>query len=298
MSEDAGTEHPPPEITVVGPGAVGGLLAAMLCRSGENVTVVARPGSAQDIRASGLSIESSLLGRWTSWPNVETNPLPGALVILAVKAHGLNDAISMLAEGQPAVVVPILNGVGHIDALRQALPGTEIVPATITVEAERIGRATIEHRSPFVRLTVPSSHLQVEVARTLARAGVDVVSGGTEVEVLWRKYRFLAPMALLTALHEAPVGEALARDEALTASVVTEVAAVATAAGLPTGRDELRAILDNLPPQMRSSLQLDMEAGRLHELEAIGDNFLADATAHSQPAPACKEIVELLRERS
>jgi 2-dehydropantoate 2-reductase len=180
--------------------------------------------------------------------------------LLTVKACGLEYAISLLKEANPNQVVPLLNGVQHVTTLREALPNTHVVPATITVEAQRIGPTTIGHRSPFVRITAPTGIASEGIFKSLTRAGVEVVAGGSETEVLWRKFRFLAPMALLTAFHQQPLGEALDADASLTAQVLGEVAAVSTAVGLPTGQAELEAILRGLPSGMGSSLQTDRKS--------------------------------------
>jgi 2-dehydropantoate 2-reductase len=284
-------------LTVLGPGAVGGLLAGMLARSGAPATVVARERTRARIRESGLTVHSGLLGDWTSWPEVASSVDPGAVVLLTVKAQGLPDAIEALASAGPSCVVPVLNGLHHVAALRAALAGTEVVPAAITVEAVRTAATVVEHRSPFVRIAVPDGHLHDRAVRALARAGVEVGEGGSEVEVLWRKFRFLAPMALLTAFHRCPLGEAIGREPGVTRAVVAEVAAVATAAGMPTGTDDLSAVLESLPPGMRSSLQTDLAAGRDSELEAIGGGLLRAAGEYAVTLPASAEVVRALRER-
>jgi 2-dehydropantoate 2-reductase len=280
----------------MGPGAVGGLLAAMLDRAEVPVSVVARSSTRAGIRKSGLTIESALLGTWTAWPVLSATVSPGAVVLLAVKATGLVDAIDLLTQADPWQVYPVLNGLQHVAALRSALPNADIVAASITVEALRLSATTIQHKSPFVRVTVPDAYKNSQAMKSLITAGVDVVPGGTETEVLWRKYRFLAPMALLTAVHQRPVGQALVCDRALTRAVVAEVAALASAAGMPTGTEELLAVLESLPREMRSSLQMDLGSGRLSELEAIGGGLLLTARNHSMELTATEEVVRDLRE--
>jgi 2-dehydropantoate 2-reductase len=124
--------------------------------------------------------------------------------LLTVKACGLEYAISLLKEANPNQVVPLLNGVQHVTTLREALPNTHVVPATITVEAQRIGPTTIGHRSPFVRITAPTGIASEGIFKSLTRAGVEVVAGGSETEVLWRKFRFL--LASRPAARPCPPG--------------------------------------------------------------------------------------------
>jgi 2-dehydropantoate 2-reductase len=290
-SEPSADHNPSRTITVLGPGAVGGLLAAMLSRSGEPTDVVARQTTHDRLLGSGLTVKSGTLGTWTASPHLVAIPERGATVLLTVKAPGIHDAIELLKNANPAQVVPLLNGVQHIATLREALPRTQVVPATITVEAQRIETTTIEHRSPFVRITVPTTLSSNHVFQSLARAGVEIVAGGEGLEVLWRKFRFLATMAMLTAFHQQPLGDALEADPSLTARVIAEVADVCTAAGLPTSHTELESILAGLPRGMRSSLQLDLAAGGANELDAIGGALLRAAREHSVAVPASSRIV-------
>jgi hypothetical protein len=74
------------------------------------------------------------------------------------------------------------------------------------------------------------------VFQSLTRAGVGIAKGGDGTEVLWPKFRFLAPSALLTGFHQRPLGEALEADPSLTSRVPGEVAEGCTAAGLFTGQ--------------------------------------------------------------
>lgn len=283
--------------SVIGPGAVGGLLAAMLERSGALVLLVARSEQAAAIRAHGISVASDLLGSWTSrFPAVAERP-SAAPAILAVKAPALPGLLPVLAAADPTELLVLLNGVAHVAQLRAALPRTRVVAATITVEAARNGLVAVEHRSPFVRLAVCAADADRTTVRALSHAGVEVSQYRTENEVLWRKYRFLAPMALLTAIHGLPLGPALARDRRLADAVVAETACVASAAGLPTSAEELWEVLDGLPRAMRSSLQQDMAAGRPDELAQLGGGLLAVARLHALATPAITAVVAELETR-
>lgn len=279
-----------PRIAIVGPGAVGGLLAALLHRDGTDVVVVAREASARLIATHGLTAESAQYGTWTSdVPAVPEVP-DGAHVILTTKAYAVSDVAPALAAARPAVVLSLLNGVDHVTELRRAAPGLSVVGAAIAVEAARRSATVIEHRSPFARITVPDALMESPLIGALVRAGIEVGAGGSEAEVLWRKLRFLAPFALLTTRTQTGIGEALAADPALAASLLDEVAAVTTAEGLPTTGEVLRGILGGMPPSMRSSLQADVAAGGPNELDAIAGAIERAAAAHGIPTPTLTSL--------
>lgn len=279
-----------PSIAVVGPGAVGGLLAALLHRDGADVVVVARETSARLIAAHGVTIESDHYGTWTSDVPAVTEVPAGAHVILATKAYAVHDVAPELAAARPPVVLSLLNGVDHVTQLRREAPGLPVVGAAIAVEAARHSPTVIEHRSPFARVTVPDDVADAPLVGAIARAGIEVGAGGSEAEVLWRKLRFLAPFALLTTRTQTGIADALAADHALAASLLEEVAAVATAEGLPTTGDALLGILEGMPPSMRSSLQADVAAGGPNELDAIAGAVARAAAARGIPTPTLASL--------
>jgi 2-dehydropantoate 2-reductase len=277
-------------IAIVGPGAVGGLLAALLQRAEQDVLLVGREASVRAVRERGLRVRSGLFGEWTSSVAAATELPPGADVVVAVKDAGLRDVLPLLAGAPPQRVLSLLNGVTHADQVRAALPDVPVTGAAVTVEVLRPEPGVIEHRSPFLRLSVPDTVREWPMLSALTTAGAEVQVGGSEREVVWRKFRFLAPMALLTSYWQEPLGEALRHDAQLTSDVVAEVARVATLEGLATSAEELRDILGGMPETMRSSLQHDLAAGSQGELDALGGTLLRLARRHEVPTPALDRV--------
>jgi 2-dehydropantoate 2-reductase len=279
-------------LAILGPGAVGGLLAALLHRAGEDVVVVARPESARRIVTDGLTIRSEMFGDLTAMVPVTTEVPPGSAVVLAVKSYGLADVLPGLTAAQPTEVLALLNGLGHAERLR-AVPNA--VCGSVQVEAARED-GTVVHRGQYLIVNVPAA-AGGRIADALRHAGADVRVRGTEQEILWRKYSFLAPTALLTSWTDLPLGPALEEHPDVARGVVTEVAAVATADGRPTTPEDLDALLRRLPGTMRSSLQHDIRAGGPTELEAIGGHLLALGERHGVPTPTLTRVVGDLRDR-
>ncbi|MBL0885521.1 ketopantoate reductase family protein [Myceligenerans indicum] len=283
-------------IAVVGPGAIGGLVAAMLQQAGHDVTVIARERTAAQITDHGLDIETDEYGTWHAPLPATTTVPPGARVIVAVKAEGVSAAAELLADARPVEVLSLLNGLDHLDVLRTALPGARVVGGTIAGEALRTGAGEpraprVRHRGALLRVVVPDDAWGLGVVTALRDTPIDVLTGGTDGEVLWKKLRFLAPLALLTSAWGTSIGEALASDPGLTAGLLGEVAAVATAEGVPTTGEQLREVLAGFPATMRSSLQADIETGRPGELDAIGGAVRRRAVFHGIGTPALDDLV-------
>lgn len=280
-------------IAIVGPGAVGGLLAALLHRSGEEVIAVARPATAERLARDGIAVRSDRFGDVHAAVPTGTTVPAGARVILTVKAYGLSDVLPDLRAADPAETLALLNGTAHAPTIAQ-LPG-RTAAGSVTVEALRTD-GVIRHRGDFLIVTLPDD-ADLTLATALSDAGVTVRRGGTEAEVLWAKYRFLAASALLTSWARDAVGPAMTADLAVTDGVVAEIAALATADGVPTTPEHLAGILAKLPTTMRTSLQADLEAGRPSELEHLGGHLLTLGERHGVRVPTLTRVVEELRAR-
>ncbi|RPF19924.1 ketopantoate reductase family protein [Myceligenerans xiligouense] len=283
-------------IAVIGPGAIGGLVAAMLQQAGHDVVVVARDRTAAQIAGHGLDIETDRFGTWHAPLAAATTVPDGARVVVAVKAEGVVAAAEQLAGARPVEVLSLLNGLDHLDVLRSALPGVRVVGGTIAGETLRTGTGEagpprVRHRGDLLRVVVPDDADGLGVVAALRDTPIEVLSGGTDAEVLWRKLRFLAPLAVLTSAWSTGIGDALARDAQVTSGLLAEIAAVATAEGVPTTGAELRGILDGFPASMRSSLQADIEAGRTGELDAIGGAVQRRAVMHGIDTPVLDDLV-------
>ncbi|HSK35871.1 MAG TPA: 2-dehydropantoate 2-reductase, partial [Actinomycetota bacterium] len=259
---------PPARVAVLGPGGVGGLLAALLARRGDQVTCLAPPASAAYLAANGLELRSQALG--DARVAVEAagrleHPVDALLV--TVKAPQLEVAV----EAVPAealgggLVVPFLNGIDHVAWLRGRYPPDQVVAGTIRVESTRVAPGVIEHASPFAVVELaagkaPRGRVE-ELGARLAETGLDVTVRDDEATTLWSKLALLAPIALVTTSAEASFGEARAGRWEEAVAVAHEIVAAARADGVELDEAAIVGVLDRIPDGMRSSMQKDAAAG-------------------------------------
>ena len=292
-------------VAVVGPGGVGGLLAALIARTGMAVTCIGTERSAAHLRTHPLAVRSRVFGDFEV-PVAAASRLDTEhdAVLLTVKATQLAETLPRVpasAVGR-ALVVPFLNGVEHVAGLREVYPAEQVIAATIRCESTRVAPGVIEHSSPFASVELAPGPDPDGRARALARlltgAGIDVRLRDDETDMLWEKLGFLAPLALLTTHAGAPAGIVRTRRRPELETVIGEVATVARAAG--AGVDEARVLefFDGIPASMESSMQRDAAVGRPTELEAIGGAVLRAARRTGTPAPATAALVEDLRRRT
>ncbi|GAA3797306.1 ketopantoate reductase family protein [Streptomyces phyllanthi] len=289
-------------VAVLGPGGVGGLLAALLSRADHRVICLAGEETARILDDRGIEIHSAHFRDFTA--RVETAPEltePVDVCLVAVKATSLDAALERVpakAFGD-GLLVPFLNGVEHPDRLRDRYGSDRVAPAAIRVESTRVAPGVIEHGSPFVEVDLTGRGIPRERLNSLAGAlewaGVTTRVLDDETAALWAKMTFLAPLALLTTRYGLPAGAIRTRHRAELTSLVEEVAAVSRACGAPADPAEALARYDAFPPEMRSSMQRDAEAGRPLELDAIGGALLRAAERHGVRVPTAVGLVEELK---
>jgi 2-dehydropantoate 2-reductase len=279
---------------ILGAGGVGGLIGAVLAAAGHDVTVVVRPGTDEGYPRT-LSLESPF-GRVRARVRVVAElHQPAGILWIAVKATQLAAAVAQVpAKGEVEAIVPLLNGIDHIGVLRGRFGIERVIPATISVESERVAPGRIVHRSPFARLRVSErgSAIVADSLESLRRFGFDCAIVEDEVTLLWSKLVFLAPVALSTTAAQATIGEVLAaqdrRDELN--ACVREACAVAVAAGAQVDPKAVIASIEALPERMRSSMQKDRSSGRPLELDAIAGPILRAGERFSIPVSVTAEL--------
>jgi 2-dehydropantoate 2-reductase len=296
---------PPIRVAVLGPGGIGGLLAALLARRGDHVTCLARTATAAHLAEHGLELRSPTLGDAKVTVEAATRlDQPVDVVFVTVKATQLEAAVEavppeVLGDG---LVVPFLNGIDHMAWLRRRYPADQVVAGTIRIEATRVSQGVIEHASPFAVVELaaaePARRDEVEaLAARLAETGLDVTVRNDEAATLWSKLSVLAPIALVTTWTAAPLGEARARHTDELMAVAREIVTAARADGVDLDEAATLAILERVPDAMRSSMQKDAAAGRPIELDAIGGAVLRGAERAGTEAPVTARLVADLRAR-
>jgi 2-dehydropantoate 2-reductase len=287
---------------ILGAGAVGGLIGAALAHEGDQVTALVRPESLVN-HPKQLCLER-LSGKIEGPIRLDTKLSADADVIwIAVKAHQLVPALNAITLDGPgiATIVPLVNGIEHVKLLRSRFDHDRVVPATISVESERLAPGRVIQHSPFVRLalSVIGEQKLEGVAARLRHAGFSCEFQANEKAMLWSKLAFLAPFALTGTASDKDKHGILA-DAAWRGrleSAVGEACAVAAADRAAVDREIILATLESLPATMRSSMQKDVSAGRIPELDAIGGTIIRAGRSYGLEVPTTRELVARIQDR-
>jgi 2-dehydropantoate 2-reductase len=299
------------KVAVLGPGGVGGLLAGVLDRSGNEVVVVARESTAQTIVERGLSVRSVIFGDFRARVCARAQLQEKVdVLIVATKAAGLDGALERV-EVEPSLVLPLLNGLDHLQVLRERFAPDTVLAGTIRVEADRPEPGVVVHTSKFLLVDMathsPSALPAMEaLAATLKHADVPVkvtlpVSARAEAQVMWSKLVRLNALACTTSAHDKLLGEI--RSTPMLRADLTGAIEEACAVGRAEGADDVDpgtalGELERAHDTLGSSMQRDIAAGRTPELDAIPGSVLRAAARHGLECPTVERLVALIAARA
>ena len=270
----------PMKIGVLGPGAVGGLLAALLCRSGNQVCCFGREPAVESIQRNGVQLISSVFGSFQSHPIASVvASTPVDLLFITVKAPALGPALDSIADcvGNDTAIVSLLNGMGHRERIRRAL-GPKVVVGTIGAVEVSLGEdRVVLHRSPMIPHMEVASDTDVSpeklslIVSVVRNAGLSITVRSNENEVIWRKLARLSAIATMTAYTQSPVGEIRTdkQSRARLQAMVEELCKIARAQSVDCTAAGIMQQIDALPETLTTSMQRDISAGRPSEIESI-----------------------------
>lgn len=281
-------------IAIIGPGAIGGILAAWLAQDPEHeVTVCARtPFDRLEVETPSGPIDAS--------PRVVTDPhdaQPVDWVLVATKAYDAERA----ARWFPAVrrddtpVVVLQNGVEHVERFAPFVPIEHLVPAVIDCPAERTSPGRMRQRGPSWIIVPDGAHGRAFVP-LFARTNFDVTTDDFTTRA-WAKLCINAPGAISAILLK-PTGVIQVEPIAeLTRGIVRECLAVGRAEGARLDDGIVEAVVDGArraPPDSLNSLIADRMAGRPMEIDARNGAIVRFGRKHGIPTPLNEMAVALL----
>lgn len=286
-------------ILIVGAGATGGYFGGRLAQAGRDVTFLVRPKRAAQLREKGLQLLSPH-GDVTVQPQLVTADQiagPYDAVLMTVKAFGLDAAIADIAKavGPNTMIMPVLNGMRHLDALivrfgeTPVLGGVCLVASTIDPEGRIKQLAGFQSLIYGERNGEMSSRVQALDA-ALKDAGFEARASTTIMQEMWEKWILLATMGAITCLMRGTVGdiEAAPGGAGLALQVLEECCAVARASGYPAGdafRDRTKAAVTAKGSPSAPSMYRDLVQGLPVEADQIVGDMLQRAQGFGITAP-------------
>jgi len=285
-------------VLVLGAGAVGGYFGAAMQLAGIEVTYLVRPGRAQALARNNLLLDSEILGSQEIAVKTilaEQASRDWDIIILTCKAYDLPSAMKAIETfiGPQTSIMPLLNGFAHLDILKDNFGVEHVLGATCKIFADLSLDGKITQNGKIAELTyglmrgqdlLPEPVKMVERLRDM----LNPVTGFTAKRIdpieraLWDKWALLAPLAAMTSLMRANVGEINATRDGteLMRLMMEEVAAIAASNDYPIDEDLKKNIEDMLTKKeslFAASMAKDIAKGKKIEGHHIVGDLLSRA---------------------
>jgi 2-dehydropantoate 2-reductase len=283
-------------ILVLGAGSIGGYFGGRLLEAGRDVTFLVRDGRARELATEGLVIQSQLGNATISTPpTVTANRLrqPYDVVLLSCKAYDLADAIVSLgpAVGPDTMVLPVLNGMSHLDVLddrfgrAHVLGGKCVIAATLN-DRHEVVHLNNTHELSFGARDGGTSARVEELAQAFAGANFKARLSEAIVQEMWEKWVFIATCAGINCLLRTDIGDIMTAAPDLPTRLLDECAAIAAAQGFgpsPRSLEQFTAILTKPNSRLTASMLRDIERGSPTEGKHIVGDLLRRADGRAAP---------------
>lgn len=302
-------------VLIVGAGAVGGYFGGRMLAAGRDVTFLVRTRRAAQLARNGLEIVS-LKGAL----QLESPPVVSAerisdhydAVLLSCKAFDLDNAIRSFAPavGRDTMILPLLNGMRHIDVLGARFGAEHILGGLSKISATLDSDGRVHHLSSFHSISFGEqdgsrSARILALAETLGSCGFDAHLSDNILAEMWGKWVFIAAAAGLGSVMRAQVGDIVAAGAGSYATgLFHECAAIAARNNFPQSAGAVRAgeaMLTEAASTFKPSMLRDIERGQRTEADQLVSDLLRRAGDLPSPmlriADACLRVYETKRAR-
>ena len=272
------------KILIMGTGGVGGYYGGLLAQQGNEVTFISRGAHLYAIRHEGLKVKS-VHGDFTVFPaNATEDPAkvgPVDLILFCVKTYNTDEAAEAIhpAVGPQTIVLSLQNGIDAAERIGNVIgPGHILGGATwlsSAVEAPGVIKQVSQFRRVvFGELDGGHSERIQSIYEVLNQTGITVEISEDIQKVLWTKLVFITAVSSIGSLTRLPMGDyrSIPETRNLLSSIMQEVESVARAKGINLDGDAVQKwleFIDNSAPNIKPSMQLDIESGHRTELESM-----------------------------
>lgn len=272
------------KIAVMGSGGVGGYYGGLLAQASHDVTFIARGAHLVALRENGLQVKS-VYGDFTVAPIQATDTPaevgPVDLVMVCVKTPDTDRAAQGIKPmvGPDTTVMSLQNGIDAAERLGAVVGIEHIVGGTTWISSVIESPGVIQQFSQIRRIVLGELDGRITarvqaLAEVLSSTGANVEVTDNILKLLWTKFVFIASISGIGSLTRLEIGDyrAVSETRALLVSLMREVETVAGASGVVLDGDVIEralALVDSVAPNIKPSMQRDVEAGHRSELESM-----------------------------
>lgn len=298
-------------ILVHGAGALGSYFGGRMLEAGEDVSFFVRERRASQLTAEGFRIESPEGNFEKANVNIYTSVHDVGeldLVILAVKGYHLDEAIHQvqaIVEKTGAFVLPLLNGIEHLERLQQAIGKEKVLGGFASIIATLDSKGHVVHSSGSSAIKFGALHEeQLEICKQLdeinQRVRTNILREENILKHMWKKYIFITAFSGVTSATQLPAGF-ITENEATFAvgrKIVLEMCSLARKEGIDLSIQEgeiMASRLKGFAFESTSSMHQDLRKGLPIEVEHLHGGALRIAERHNIEIPVIETIYGLLK---
>jgi 2-dehydropantoate 2-reductase len=301
------------KIGIMGIGAVGGYITAMLCKSNENVYVVGKGEILNTIKDKGITLKSEADGNFVVFPTLVTENANEAgimdIVFVCVKGYSLKAAaraISPMVDDH-TIVIPIINGVNGGSKLYSYLEKGKVTESVMYISSKIETKGVIKHTSQNTKIIISSNKCYPVHRRYLERVYNVLTKANIVCEVrkdaeiaAWNKYVFNCAFNVTDSYYNVKVKGILEDRKKFETfcNVAKECEEVGRTKGINLPKDIYEnsiTALKNLPQKSISSMHKDVASGNRFELELFCGDLCRMGKDLGVPTPYTQRAYEKLK---
>jgi 2-dehydropantoate 2-reductase len=297
------------KIAIVGPGAVGLLLAGYLHKTRAAIELVDRSPRRAELLARGIRWQGKDEDFSFTVPVTAGLRAPGEkdLVILCVKAHATEAATRMLSEsGYRGALLTLQNGLDNPDIIARNLPASPLLAGVTSEGANLVAHDHVRHagkgKTSFgpVIPGQPDARFLEELVSLFREAGLDAELSDNPRSLLWSKVLVNAGINALTAILGVQNGRLLEIEPArrLMAALVLEAGEVARRREIGLSYEDPVARAEEvcrLTAENYSSMYMDMKKGRRTEIDSINGAVVREGAAVGLDCPRNQAVTAMVQ---
>ena len=301
------------KIGIMGMGAIGGYISAMLCKSKENVYIIGKGETLNNIKENGITLESEVDGNFVVFPTLATENTNEAgimdIVFVCVKGYSLKAAaraISPMVDDH-TIIIPIINGVNGGSKLYSYLERGKVTEAVMYISSKVEASGVIKHTSKNTRIVISSNKNRPIHKRYLEKVYNVLTKANIICEVrkdaelaAWNKYVFNCAFNVTDSYYDVKV-KGILEDRMkfeTFCNVVKECEEVGRTKGINLSKDIYENSINalrNLSRKSISSMHRDVASGKKFELELFCGDLCRMGKDVGVPTPYTQKAYDKLK---
>ncbi len=301
------------KIGIIGIGAIGGYISAMLCKSKENVYIIAKGETLNNIRSNGITLKNELDENFNVYPMLATDNASEIgimdIIFVCVKGYSLKAAARTILPmvGEHTLVIPIINGVDGGNKLYSYLGKGKIADAVMYISSKVEADGVIKQTSRNTKIVISSNRNRPIHKRYLERIYNILSKANIRCEVrkdaevaAWNKYVFNCAFNVTDSYYDVRV-KGILEDKMkfeTFCNVAKECEEVGRIKGIKLPHNIYETTINTLKSLSKksiSSMHRDVARGKKFELELFCGDLCRMGRAVGVPTPYTQKAYEKLK---